>query len=50
MNTSAIQNIKTSEKILTTVKKNYLTYLKHYELKRFKPMTFEEFSKNYFTH
>jgi len=33
--------------IHNTARRNYNTYVKHYELRNLKPMTLEEFLKNY---
>jgi len=33
--------------ISSTARRNYNTYLKHYELRNLKPMSLEEFLKNY---
>ena len=36
-----------SNVISSTARRNYNTYLKHYELRNLKPMSLEEFLKNY---
>lgn len=36
-----------SEKIIRDARRNYNTYVKHYEARNLKPMSLEEFLRNY---
>ena len=47
METSALTLSHTSSSISRIAKRNYNTYLRHYQLRNLKPMTFDEFFKNY---
>ncbi|UMB60218.1 hypothetical protein MHL31_14165 [Lutibacter sp. A80] len=47
MTSSTSQHSFTPEKINQTALKDYKTYLNYYASKKLKPMTFEDFSKNY---
>ena len=47
MQTMAQMNIDTSKEVLIFAKKNYETYKKHFISRNLKPISFEEFSKNY---
>ena len=47
MKNSPQMDIETSNEVLVFAKKNYQTYTNHYKSRNLKPMSFEEFLKNY---
>ncbi len=47
MKTVSIMESSTTETITNFARKNYNTYVKHYESRNLKPMPIEEFMKNY---
>ncbi|MFB9271423.1 hypothetical protein ACFFT3_05940 [Lutibacter litoralis] len=47
MSSISLQYSLSSEGINQTALKNYKTYLKHYSFRNLKPMSFDEFLKNY---
>lgn len=47
MSAISLQYPFTSEVINQTALKDYKTYLKHYSFRNLKPMSFDEFLKNY---
>lgn len=47
MKSSTIYEYCNSDAIIKFAKRNYQTYLAHYEARNLKPMPFEEFVKNY---
>jgi hypothetical protein len=49
MKTKSISDYCSLDAISQFAKRNYKTYLAHYEARNLKPMPFEEFVKNYTT-
>ncbi|REE83116.1 hypothetical protein BX611_0396 [Lutibacter oceani] len=47
MNATSPQISFTSEGVNQTALKDYKTYLKHYSFRNLKPMSFEDFLRNY---
>jgi hypothetical protein len=47
MSTISLQHSFISKRINQIALKDYKTYVKHYSLRNLKPMSFEEFLKNY---
>ncbi|WP_372793548.1 hypothetical protein [Lutibacter sp.] len=47
MKTISITESNTLEKITNFARRNYNTYVKHYESRNLKPMSLDEFLKNY---
>lgn len=47
MRSTLLNEYCSSEAIIQFAKRNYKTYLAHYEARNLKPMPFDEFVKNY---